>query len=155
MVNSPSVSDNKILRVFDNRTEVLTTGEVAEELSIGRRGVLDRLKELAASNRLHQKKIGKSGTVWWLPNSMRKHRLFVDIQLPVANSSDDHRINTIKKCSKHIKEHGSVSAEDLEAVINDCDGSVEYETVRIGLHQLHNILVLWNSEAEQWESYDN
>lgn len=66
----PRVSDEEILDVFREADDpVLIASEVAEELPIGRRGVYNRLENLAEDGRLEYKKIGGRGTVWWLPVS--------------------------------------------------------------------------------------
>jgi predicted ArsR family transcriptional regulator len=63
----PRVSDREILDVFRNSDDpVLIASEVAEELTIGRRGVYKRLEQLAENGKLGRKKIGGRGTVWWL-----------------------------------------------------------------------------------------
>jgi Fe2+ or Zn2+ uptake regulation protein len=63
----PSVSDEEILDVFRESSDpVLIASEVADEVSIGRRGVYKRLKQLAEDGQLGRKKIGGRGTVWWL-----------------------------------------------------------------------------------------
>jgi len=63
----PSVSDEEILDVFRESSDpVLIASEVADEVSIGRRGVYKRLEQLADEGELGRKKIGGRGTVWWL-----------------------------------------------------------------------------------------
>jgi len=63
----PEVTNDEILDVFRRATEpVLIASEVADELSIGRRGVYKRLETLYEDGRLGRKKIGGRGTVWWL-----------------------------------------------------------------------------------------
>jgi hypothetical protein len=44
----------------------LIASEVAEGLPIGRRGVYNRLEQLADDGELNYKKIGGRGTVWWI-----------------------------------------------------------------------------------------
>lgn len=63
----PQVTDEEILEVLrESGDPVLIASEVAEELPIGRRGVYNRLEQLAEDGRLGRKKIGGRGTVWWL-----------------------------------------------------------------------------------------
>lgn len=63
----PTVSNEAILDVFREADDpVLIASEVADEVSIGRRGVYKRLVQLADDGHLDQKKIGGRGTVWWL-----------------------------------------------------------------------------------------
>ncbi|ELY64887.1 hypothetical protein [Natrinema versiforme] len=62
----PDVTDEEILQVFRESDEpVLFTGEVSDQLSIGRDGTLKRLKELEDDGHLSQKQRGNV-MVWWL-----------------------------------------------------------------------------------------
>lgn len=64
----PTVSDEEILKVFQNASDpVLTASEVADKFSIGRRGILKRLDNLEDEGILISKKIGGRRTVWWYP----------------------------------------------------------------------------------------
>lgn len=64
----PTVTDDEILEAFESASDpVLTTVELASELSLGRRGMLDRLKELEAKGVLKSKKAGARSLVWWYP----------------------------------------------------------------------------------------
>lgn len=64
----PTVSDDEILAVFVNAEDpVLMADEVAASLSIGRRGVYNRLRTLEEQGVLKSKKTGARSTVWWLP----------------------------------------------------------------------------------------
>lgn len=70
---SPSVSDEEILEVFREAADpVLTASEVAAELPIERRGLLDRLKDLEEGGRLQSKSAGGRSTVWWDPEYTMK-----------------------------------------------------------------------------------
>ena len=65
----PDVSDKAILEVFRQSGDpVLFTGEVADQLSIGRDGVRSRLKELESTGILHKKQRGNV-IVWWISES--------------------------------------------------------------------------------------
>lgn len=67
----PTVSDNEILDVFRHASDpVLTTVEVADQVGLGRRGVFDRLNQLAEEDKIKMKKVGESGAVWWHPESL-------------------------------------------------------------------------------------
>ena len=56
----PTVSDEEILAVFENAADpVLKAGEVADQLSIGRRAVYDRLRALEEEGVLKSKKTGR------------------------------------------------------------------------------------------------
>ena len=64
---SPRVADEDILELFrESDDPVLSTVEVADELPIDRRGVLDRLHQLTETEQLDSKKIGDRNIVWWL-----------------------------------------------------------------------------------------
>lgn len=62
------VSDKEILTVL-NRSEdrILTTSEIAEEVPISRRAVLDRLNNLQDEGRIKKKQVGGRNVVWY-PN---------------------------------------------------------------------------------------
>lgn len=62
-----TVSDEAILAVFRAaETPVLTTAEVADELPIGHRATLKRLKRLGEAGELRSKQVGPRGQVWWI-----------------------------------------------------------------------------------------
>jgi hypothetical protein len=63
----PRVTDEEILDVLrDHPDPVLSTAEVADELTIKRRGTLNRLRELEEEGAVVSKQIGGRNTVWWL-----------------------------------------------------------------------------------------
>jgi predicted ArsR family transcriptional regulator len=63
---APTDTDEDILNLFRQTTDpVLTTTEVADQLSIGRRATLNRLQALENEGRLQSKKAGAKSTVWW------------------------------------------------------------------------------------------
>lgn len=67
----PTVSDDEILDVFRNSSDpVLTASEVAEELSLSRRGAYKRLRNLAEQDILESKQVGSSSKVWWFPKTL-------------------------------------------------------------------------------------
>lgn len=67
------VSDEELIAVFAAAdAPVLSTGEVAEQVDLGRRGTLTRLDELAAEGRLKKKKIDDRRTVWWDPATLQE-----------------------------------------------------------------------------------
>lgn len=64
----PEVSDKEILQMFkESGDPVLTASEIAEDLDIGRRGLLSRLEQLETQGFLKSKKAGGRSTVWWYP----------------------------------------------------------------------------------------
>lgn len=63
----PRVSDEEILDVLRNaETPVSTTAMIAEELPIGRRGLLNRLTALDDSGQVESMDVGSHAKVWWL-----------------------------------------------------------------------------------------
>ncbi len=64
----PKVTDEEILDVFkSNNSPVLTASEIADHLTVGRRGMLTRLENLEERGYLKSKKVGGRSTVWWYP----------------------------------------------------------------------------------------
>lgn len=64
----PTVSDEQILELFrDSDDPVLTASEIADQVDLTRRNVLNRLKDLETEGALRSKKVGGRSTVWWLP----------------------------------------------------------------------------------------
>lgn len=64
----PRVSDEEILDVFRNTTKPeLTATDVAEELPIKRRAVLNRLGDLEEEGELGKRTVGGTSVIWWLP----------------------------------------------------------------------------------------
>jgi hypothetical protein len=69
----PTVSNEEILNVFREAADpVLTTAEVAEAIDLGRRGTLNRLKQLSDENHLRMKKVGETSAVWWSPEFLKE-----------------------------------------------------------------------------------
>ncbi|WP_423995909.1 winged helix-turn-helix domain-containing protein [Halorubrum trapanicum] len=63
----PNDTDQDILNVFKKTTDpVLSTAEVANNISIGHRATYNRLKSLEDTGELQSKKVGGKSTVWWL-----------------------------------------------------------------------------------------
>lgn len=64
----PTVNDEEILDIFRNSSEpVLTATEVADQLPVGRRAVLKRLRNLEDQDLLRSKQVGSGSRVWWFP----------------------------------------------------------------------------------------
>jgi len=64
----PTVEDDEILAVFRNSSDpVLTATEIFEQLPLGRRGVLKRLRNLEERDILRSKEVGSGSRVWWYP----------------------------------------------------------------------------------------
>jgi len=65
---TPEVTDEEILAVLRESDEpVLTAGEVAEQLPIGRRAIHDRLVDLRERGLVERKNVGPRA-VWWIPH---------------------------------------------------------------------------------------
>lgn len=63
----PRVTDKEILQLFRATDDpVLSTGEIAAELPIGRSATYKRLSKLHDQGKLRAKKIGGKNTVYWL-----------------------------------------------------------------------------------------
>lgn len=62
----PDVSDGELLTVLRESTDpVMFTGEISEELSIGRDAVRERLRKLEEQNIICGKQRGNN-IVWWI-----------------------------------------------------------------------------------------
>lgn len=62
------VSNTEILRVFtDTDRPVLTTGQVANELPLGKRQLQERLIELYENGDIEQESVGARSYIWWRP----------------------------------------------------------------------------------------
>lgn len=70
---SPTVSDREILSVFvDAADPVLSAPEVADQLSIGKQGTYQRLRELEEKGALDSKKIAR-GRAWWITETGERY----------------------------------------------------------------------------------
>lgn len=64
----PRVTDDELLDVLRESSDpVLSTAEVADQVPIKRRGVLNRLRALEEEGAVRSKRIGGRNTVWWVP----------------------------------------------------------------------------------------
>ena len=62
----PEVSDEELLNVFrELEKPVLTATQVAGEVSIGRKAVLERLHGLEKRGVLERMEVGARAVVWW------------------------------------------------------------------------------------------
>lgn len=65
----PEVSDEDLLDVFrESEKPVLTATVVAGEVSIGRKAVLERLRELSNEDVVKRMEVGARAVVWWPAN---------------------------------------------------------------------------------------
>jgi predicted transcriptional regulator len=63
---SATISDKELLTIFETTDlPVLTATEIADELSIRRRAVAYRLKQLREKGLVDSRKVGGSAVVWW------------------------------------------------------------------------------------------
>lgn len=68
MPPSTTVSDDDIVEAIQTHEDaVLSTSEVADELSLKRRWTLNRLKDLREEGRVESKTFSGRFAVWWLP----------------------------------------------------------------------------------------
>ncbi|MFD1643344.1 hypothetical protein [Halohasta litorea] len=69
MPRPPTVSDDDIVdAIREHEDAVLSTSEVADELSLKRRGTLNRLKDLHDEGRIESKTFQDRFAVWWIPH---------------------------------------------------------------------------------------
>jgi hypothetical protein len=62
------VSNAEILRVFaETDRPVLTTGQVADELPLGKRQLQERLVELYENGDIERESVGARSYIWWRP----------------------------------------------------------------------------------------
>ncbi len=62
----PEVSDEDLLDVFrESEKPVLTAKQVAGEVSIGRKAVLERLRGLEERGVVERMEVGARAVVWW------------------------------------------------------------------------------------------
>lgn len=63
---TPTVSDEELLAAIDRASgPVVTAGELADMLPIGRRAVRERLVDLQERGLVERKKVGGRAVVWW------------------------------------------------------------------------------------------
>lgn len=68
-----TVSDSEILLVFkESKDPVLSAPEVSKDISIGKTGTYQRLRELESKGWLDSKKIGQ-GRAWWITEKGKQH----------------------------------------------------------------------------------
>lgn len=77
---SPIVSDDVILNLINDKLDmdthpVLSTTEIAEELPIGRRATLDRLRGLTDAGELCRKNVGNGHALWWQPDVLLRNNI--------------------------------------------------------------------------------
>lgn len=102
---NPRVSDEEILEVF-RRTDdpVLSTSEVADELSIKRRATLTRLQRLAENGVLARKQAGGRNTVWWLATDERSRGGSAAPLRGLIGLVDDEGAQRVKERSRAFRE---------------------------------------------------
>lgn len=102
---NPRVSDEEILEVF-RRTDdpVLSTSEVADELSIKRRATLTRLQRLAENGVLERKQAGGRNTVWWLATDERSRGGPAAPLRGLIGLVDDEGAQRVKERSRAFRE---------------------------------------------------
>jgi hypothetical protein len=112
----PRVTDEEILDLFRETADpVLSTAEIADALPIGRRGVLDRLHNLADEGKLGSKNIGGRNIVWWRTESN-----------DIATSSSSEGVKRRPEPEPETEPEQSSEVPDVD----DVDGETLAEEVR-------------------------
>lgn len=96
-----SVSDETILNVIRNKGEkVITTSEIADDLTITQSWTSNRLNELETKGRIHSKSAGQ-GRVWWLDESEPAHHVAesIDDLMWYASEADQAATNVWIMCA--------------------------------------------------------
>lgn len=102
---NPRVSDEEILEVFRRIDDpVLSTSEVADELSIKRRATLTRLQRLAEHDVLARKQAGGRNTVWWLTVDERSRGGSAAPLRGLIGLVDDEGAQRVKERSRAFRE---------------------------------------------------
>lgn len=61
------LTDDEIMEIIRSHPDrAVTAAELARELDITSQGLLKRLDQLSASDKLRKKKVGGSAVVWWV-----------------------------------------------------------------------------------------
>jgi hypothetical protein len=127
----PRVTDKDLLDVFRSTTDpVLSTAEVADDVPIKRRGVLNRLRSLEDTGDLESKQIGGRNTVWWIP-------------APGERASDAVDVPTDGPPDPPADAHGADAAgeEDaLDDVLADLPSTVDADAARETIHTARDYL---------------
>lgn len=117
----PEVTDKEILNVIQTSNEpFLTTTEIAEQLPIGQRAVLNRLSKLHDQGTIKKKDLGDRYSVWWTPSSLQ-----LSLQSQIQESRE--RVREYRN-----KSHPSFSEQRVEEKIRELDipGTEETEDAR-------------------------
>lgn len=68
----PEVSDDDLFAVLrEAETPVLTAPQIATEVPIGRKAVLERLRDLEEDGRVASMEVGARAVVWWAVETNR------------------------------------------------------------------------------------
>jgi predicted ArsR family transcriptional regulator len=122
----PRATDREILAVFaDTDDPVLSTAEVAQELPIKRRGVLNRLRRLEAEGELASKKIGGRNTVWWLTDGRD-----TDALAPAETPPATHGVRSVGGTSDAVTDDTGALPADVDQAIETWEPSGSAEKQR-------------------------
>lgn len=153
-----NVSDDDVVEAVAAVDDpVATVAEVAEQLPIGRRAVLKRLKALHGEGEIERKDVGARSAVWWVPGSVERTDSLertshertdpvdrtpdvvdddlervgeVDpyvLDLPGSGSKLDERREAVIACYEYLREHGEGKRSVFEAEVFP-EFPGEYET---------------------------
>lgn len=65
-----------VLEVMEESDEpFLTVKEIADEVSVSKETVYNRLVELAEDNTINKKKVGSRAVIWWIPDRYQGRRM--------------------------------------------------------------------------------
>lgn len=124
----PVVTDDDLLAVFTETDDpVLTASEIAEEVPIGKRAVLDRLNDLDEQDAVESKRVGARARVWWsttsLPSGSNEpvnddiedlaQAAIDDLEKSWTGNALDVRIDALAAAYQYLREEGSASKSDF------------------------------------------
>lgn len=66
----PKATDAEIMRIIESvEPPFVTTGDIAEAVSLSTERARQRLNQLDSQGQLHRTKVGSSAVVYWIPES--------------------------------------------------------------------------------------
>ena len=118
------VSLNEITDVLAVRDEPLTAKEVGEEVGITNRAALNKLNELADTNRVERKKVGGRSVVWWLSDEQRSRGGSAKpLRGLVGLFGDDEE--AAASARERSEEWGAAFDQQMMSQVDDLDGETE------------------------------
>lgn len=118
------VSLSEITDVLAVRDEPLTAKEVGEEVGITNRAALNKLNELADSDRVERKKVGGRSVIWWLSDEQRSRGGSAKpLRGLVGLFGDDEE--AAKQARERSEEWGAAFDQQMMSRVDDFDGETE------------------------------